>query len=635
MNNLAETISSSATTITAPEADGPITRRLLRRTMFFYLAICVLGLTPWLLHAPVFWQVTGIGLLWPGAGFLASGGWSVLLIPVTLVLFGLAVFAWFASAMVIAPPIIWLGAALLAGGLADETLWTPGPYMAIAVAVIWQIRSRIKKSAKIRAAVAKKQQRNAYLPAAISALPAHLSERPRPEDRELSVEQIAAMRYLFDRALQPIGQLEGFDHIEQFQPSALRYQLNQLGYALALAQCQYTPSFHGYLSQAQRNLIEQSLQEKIWKYWRYERLWGKFSLDDNPAGDDNIMLTGFLGLQVALYVGNTGDQRYSQPGSLGFLRDGKVIYSHDLNTIVDSLKRNFDAAPLCLYSCEPNWVYTFCNFRGMTALMTYDRIFKTRHAQQLLPRYLQRLGSEFTTQDGSLYAFKSNLTGLAVGSGNEAGSVLSFNLIDTKRAERDWAIARQEVIDFVDGKPKLKLSEKGIDFGNYKKSPVMELYQLLCAAREMGDDVVADATIEGLDTLCELNTENGQHFWKGSTMSVANAIMGFLMRRGDWRNTVLEGPPAEIFEGPILADAHYPEVLVAKARSDGKALELVLYPGKAAGMQTIKIERLTPHARYRMEGSQAGEFIADAAGSMPMQVMLEGRTAFTLSPMAL
>ena len=43
----------------------------------------------------------------------------------------------------------------------------------------------------------------------------------------------------------------GYDKVDQFQTSALRYQINHLGYGLVMAQCMYTPNFHGYLSQAQ------------------------------------------------------------------------------------------------------------------------------------------------------------------------------------------------------------------------------------------------------------------------------------------------------------------------------------------------------------------------------------------------
>src|SRR5258708_768359 len=92
--------------------------------------------------------------------------------------------------------------------------------------------------------------------------------------------------------------MNGYDKVDQFQTSALRYQINHLGYGLGMLQCMYTPSFHGYLSQAQRNLIELYLDRRIWGYWLWESAWGHLNLTDpDPAAKDNIMLTGWFGIQ--------------------------------------------------------------------------------------------------------------------------------------------------------------------------------------------------------------------------------------------------------------------------------------------------------------------------------------------------
>jgi hypothetical protein len=114
-------------------------------------------------------------------------------------------------------------------------------------------------------------------------------------------------------ALQPVGQINGFDKVDQFQTSALRYQINSLGYMLGMLQCNYAPSFHGYLSQAQRNLIDLYLQRQIWGYWVYESAWGHLNVTNpDPAARDNIMLTGWLGIQLCMYMSNTGDRRYAE-----------------------------------------------------------------------------------------------------------------------------------------------------------------------------------------------------------------------------------------------------------------------------------------------------------------------------------
>src|SRR5260370_39961523 len=106
---------------------GPVTSARHRRIAMIYAAMCLLGLLPTVLPtifgmSPAL-QAAGLGLWIPGGGFLAVGGWAILLFPLTLALFALAVFAWFGAGMVIAPVIIWLGAALLAVELAGERTW--------------------------------------------------------------------------------------------------------------------------------------------------------------------------------------------------------------------------------------------------------------------------------------------------------------------------------------------------------------------------------------------------------------------------------------------------------------------------------------------------------------------------------
>lgn len=58
-----------------------------------------------------------------------------------------------------------------------------------------------------------------------------------------------------------------------------------------------------YLTQAQRNLIDLYLQKKIWSYWIYESAWGHLNLTNpDPADKDNMMLRGWFGLNVGMYI---------------------------------------------------------------------------------------------------------------------------------------------------------------------------------------------------------------------------------------------------------------------------------------------------------------------------------------------
>jgi hypothetical protein len=88
---------------------------------------------------------------------------------------------------------------------------------------------------------------------------------------------------------------------------------------------------------------------------------------------------------------------------------------------------------------------------------------------------------------------------------------------------------------------------------------------------------------------------------------------------------VIEGPPASVFTGPLLAQASYPKVLVARAFSAGDDLDLVLFNGAAAGPQTIGLERLRPDGAYQVRGGQGGGFTAGGDGTASLSVDLDGR----------
>jgi hypothetical protein len=614
--------------------NGPLSLARQRRTAFYFILMGIIGLLPLALHMSPAWQAAGLGLVFPGAGFLAVGGWAMLLFPLTYLLYRVSLFAWFGAGALAFPFIVWGLGVAGAGALSDGPIWFAAPYLAVAL-VCWRELSQYRKKNKALAAtLQRRDERNVYLARDIVAVAERAAAHEVPGERELTPEQLASLRYLLDRALQPVGSLQGFTIIDQFQTSALRYQINNVSYALSMAQCHYTPSFHGYLSEGQRKLIEQMLERRVWGYWRWERLWGKFRLDFDPADEENIMLTGFYALQVCLYMGNTGDMRYAQPGSLTFKYNDRISYKHDIHSIVDSLNRNYAAEAFCLYPCEPNWVYTPCNFMGMKSLLAYDRVFGTRHFGDIIGRFTEKLDSEFTMADGSVYALRSNLTGFAVPFPfGDDGRALFMNPIDDRRAQMAWAMARHDLTYREDGKLKIRLKGKGLDMGNYKPGHAATLQNVMAGAREFGDTEVADAAQEMIDTMCKPEYKDGVLSYACSNATNTTIARARMLRRDDWRNAILQGPPKSVLIGPVLTDASYPEVLVAKAFSDGKDLQLVMYPGRAPGPQRIGIERLQPHAEYRVQGVDGVSVLrAGVDGTASLMVHLEGRTAVTLSP---
>ncbi|MBM4335333.1 MAG: hypothetical protein FJ108_05370 [Deltaproteobacteria bacterium] len=625
----------------ATQGKGPVTAARQRRTALIYAALCALGFLPVLAGAPASWQAAGLGLWLPGAGFLAVGGFAVLLFPLTVALFGASLIAWFWSGMVLAPLIVWLGAAALAGAAADESIWAGATFLVpvFSLATLSYFRSR---GTRRRAAKREKQQaRAAFVPASWAEVQKRAAARPSPAARELSVDQIESVRYALDRALQPADRWDGFDIIDQFQPAALRYQLNHLGFALALYQCHYAPSFGGHLGLAQRNLIERYLQRRVWGYWVYESCWGHLNFTNfDPVARDNIMLTGWFGMHVGQYMVSSGDRRYGEPGSLTFRLNERTAYVHDIHTIAESVAKGFDRSDFCLFPCEPNWIYPICNHYGMTCLAAHDAAFGTTYVSDHLPRWQEMLDREFTDESGSYIGLRSQHTGIeAPFPAGEAGFAWFANCFAPDRARRLWAVAREELrpalVNDASGVARLVLPGRGLDPGHYRFGHTMDYATILLCAREFGEDEIAEGAQRALDLECGLATNGGvRRYAHSSNLANALAIQGRLARTGDFRASVVEGPPASVLSGPRLADARYPDVLVAKAWSEGDALDLVLHPGAKPGRQTLGIERLRPLARYAVTGARASELVADARGGATLEVDLDGRTELRVAPRA-
>ena len=90
--------------------------------------------------------------------------------------------------------------------------------------------------------------------------------------------------------------------------------------------------------------------------------------------------------------------------------------------------------------------------------------------------------------------------------------------------------------------------------------------------------------------------------------------------------------PAEWKTGPILTQAAYPEVLVARAVTDGRALDLVLRSGNGGGRTVLEVERLAPGQDYVVNGGVEQSVTADEHGRARLHVDLDGRLAVLVRP---
>ncbi len=523
-------------------AKGPVTASRHRRNALVYAALSVLALTPLWLEAGAGWQAAGLGLFLPGAGFIAVGGWAVLLLPLTLFVFWFSIVAWFWAGMVVAPLTVWLGSAALAGAMAGPAIWGPAawlaPSAAAAVFAFFQYRG-FKRRALDRERYSARQ--TFFEPSRAEVNERVLGE-PEPGSRELTPEQLMAVRYVLDRALQPVGEYAGYTIIDQFQPAALRYQINHMGFALGLMQGHYTPSFSGYLGQAQRNLIDTYRDPKVWDYWVLESMWGHFNFTDfDPAAKDNIMLTGWYGMQVNQYMLNSGDRRYAEPGSLTFRLNERTAFEHDAHTIAESVSSNFARSDFCLYPCEPNWVYPICNMYGMSSLAAHDAVFDSSHVRASLPQWMDMLESEFTDGKGSIVGLRSYWTGIEMPFyAGEAGFAFFANVFSTRLARRLWAIGRKElafcIAENEAGQPRLSIPREALSFidtidpGNYRPGLLFPYAAVAICGHEFGDNDLAEAALRSMDEDCGRVVEDGVlRYEKASCLANVWAVEGRLM----------------------------------------------------------------------------------------------------------
>jgi hypothetical protein len=617
-----------------PPADrGPLTKRRLRRTLAIYLVVALTGCLLLALGSPG-WQVFGVGLWFPGAGFLALGAWHWVLTLITLAVFGVSVVAWFGAGANTFPPIVWLASAMIAAALSAGHISHYGVGIAIVTATVALAAQSVRRALARSRAARLRSERLAYLPVELPIARDRAAPMPPEEQRELDGDALAGLRYIFDRALQDTDDFSNFNKIDQFQTSALRYQINQLAFALAQASFHYTPAFGGYSHDAQNRLVEKYLERVVWGYWRWENAWGRLSLDADPAKDDNIMLTGYILLQLSAMSAATGERRWNREGALEFRLNGRKVFRHDLHSLMDQVMRNFRGRHFTLWPCEPNWIYPACNLRGAAGVRSYDRLFGTSCWDEIAGGFRTRLHSEFATPDGSMVSLRSSGTGFSVPFPMPNAVVPQLtNPIFPDVAERHWAISRHEDFETVEGALQVKKPPMNVDFGNYRPSLVTHLASLINGAVEMGDGEATAAGLAALNDVLPFTRKDDVLYIDGvSTLWntwIAQDRTGF---RDCWRSLILDAPPSCVTAGPQLAHVRYPDVLVASARNDGDNLRLVLRPGSSVSRQSLGIARLVPGRTYRASGGHHDQDVtADDRGEAVVTIELRDRIELTVT----
>ncbi|KAH7047327.1 hypothetical protein B0J12DRAFT_575464 [Macrophomina phaseolina] len=586
-----------------------------------------------------------LGLVFPGAGYVACGnwlGWGLLVLTILTQPFVL--FAWFGAGGIFFVIIHWSFSILGAYFAAEETLFEQAGYINVAILFSTFVYFRLGASNASRKGHAHRQKRNVYLPSTLSHIDASALPPSSHGSRELSLAALRNIQYIIETSLKDVTDFSDIDTVDQFQTAARRYKLYERMYVLATYMTIYTPNCHAYVAEAYRKLIEKSLLPPSLGYWRWEKLWGHFSpVECDPVRRDNIMVTGFLLQGVALYTGITGDWRYTRPASLRFRVTDAKVYDYDIHSLDEAILSQWARNPWCLFPCEPNWIYTMCNLQGRIGQTVYDRIFGKTHARDTGARFEHSLDTNFTDTDGSILTIRSELTGFTIPGICGALNTLAMAMLTRGHLDhvsrRCYAIFREENVRLDELTGELHLvglvGADKIDPGNYKPSDMFIYGQLGVLAGEFGDEAVRVACVRHMQkTAGTVTLPSGAtrvRHDKGSDLVHSLFTRAQFIGREDWKTTVMQGPPKVALDGPVLSSVPYPGVLVAKAWSyTGSDLDLVLYPSDERGIFKLGIEKLQPSRRYRI--SRETVVSADVRGCLKLSVNIEGRTELNISP---
>ncbi|GME23955.1 hypothetical protein GTA08_BOTSDO13860 [Neofusicoccum parvum] len=584
-----------------------------------------------------------LGLAFPGAGYVAcanvAGG---ALLALTLATQPLALFAWFGAGGVAFVVLHWglavVGAYLAAG----EAVFAPAAVIDLAVLAAGFVYARVGAERARREGERRRLRRNEYLPAAVRRLEGFAVATPSGA-RELEMPALRSLQYIIETSLKDIDDFSDIDTVDQFQTAARRYKLYERMYVLAAYLGTHAPNAHGPIKRAYERLVEKSLTPASVGFWRWERLWGRFSIDCDPVARDNVMVTGFLLKGVALYTALTGDARYTRPGALRFrVAEGRE-YAYDLHSMDEAVVRQWASNPWCLFPCEPGWIYTMCNLQGRIGQTVYDRVFGTARAQDTARRFEASLDANFTEPDGSPLTIRSEPTGFTVPGLCGAINVLAVSMLCRGHldhvARRCYAVFREENVrlDAATGDVELVglVGADKIDPGNYKSSDAFLYGQLAIVAGEFGDEAVRVACVNHLKrTVGTVTLPSGATRLRG----VSDLVHSLFTRAQfigfeDWKTVIEKGPPKTTLNGPILSAVPYPGVLVAKAWSHTSAdLDLVLYPSDRNGVFELGVEKLQPRGHYRISPDQT--VVADEEGRVEFSVAIEGRTEVKITPVS-
>jgi TM2 domain-containing membrane protein YozV len=411
-----------------------------------------------------------------------------------------------------------------------------------------------------------------------------LREAVNPPDRlELDLsnagltEDAAGLTYfLLDLALQPVDDWIGFNSLDQFGQSALRYQLAFMTYALAQVHYLRLPAYPAPFRTAIDNLIQRMMQRRVWSYWYFENLWGNWTENPDPVYEKNVMYSGHLANMIGLYELLFNDHKYDAPGSIRFVWDQDTVFEYDHESLVERLYIQMRDNPYHSIACEPQQVFVMCNDHAALSLMLFDATHGTQWSE-VNSDFIANLDRLFHGNDGSFhypyyYALDATLPlHLAVG---DAWALTFMHPFARERVRQMYpAFIQRHGLWRDDSTAKVTGQVvEFMDIGNYRFSDASQVSFGLVLASEVGDSTFAEGIWQYALQKYRPTKENGKLYFQHASLLVNSILLLGRVNHTDglWR-LYNQGWPEAHFQQPQVQEVNLEHVVVLRADFSEKA----------------------------------------------------------------
>lgn len=220
----------------------------------------------------------------------------------------------------------------------------------------------------------------------------------------LTDEELGHLRRIVNLSRQLPGDWSGMsDDLWSVAERTQQFQLSYMAMALALAQHQYTPAYREWYREAMYDLIVKLTNPDIWESWLHSSRAGTAFADPDlpditkgwidPIRKHNIMLKGYLLQAGAMYEMLYRDGKFTQPDGFTFRYvpftwgNGPVTFRYSLIDVAEIVYKEFVDGNYEGVHCEPNRVFPACNQLPILGLLTYDQMYGTQYAADVMPKF--------------------------------------------------------------------------------------------------------------------------------------------------------------------------------------------------------------------------------------------------------